>query len=246
MRPDTIEKALEFVHEEMNTLYLQQRNDRAPDRKPQSQHQVSLKFSYGYKPPVQMTPTMPRSFNLPPPKPIAMPEPSRPFMSQAQQSVPIWKNQSPQYLGPSRTQQMFSSPPPNYRPQTQNFKMPGPRPTASNVPQPMSGVSHYVPKPFTPRAPHDWSKSGNLPLSNYFKSRELNYNNFDDRSHNYYGDCYIDNDYYPQEYFEYPDYVREYAYEQPQCTDSFTIEEVENAPSAENEDIQKAPKSNRD
>lgn len=34
MRPGTIEKALEYVHEEQSTLYLQQRNEHLPERKP--------------------------------------------------------------------------------------------------------------------------------------------------------------------------------------------------------------------
>lgn len=247
MRPDTIEKALEFVHEEMNTLYLQQRNDHVPDRK--TQPQVSPKIPYGFMPPIHVAPPTPRPSNLQPPGSFNMPGPSRPPMLQGQHPVPIWRNQPPQNRGPTRTQQMFSSPPPNYIPQGQVFRMPGPRPTTSNTPHPMSGVSHYVAKPFAPRASHDWSKSGNPPPSNYFRTREFNFNDFNDQlQYDNYSDYFV-SDYYPQEYFEYPIYAypSEYVYEQPQRTDSYVIvEEVKDpTPSAEKEDFQKDPKSDK-
>lgn len=245
MRPDTIEKALEFVHEEINTLYLQQRNDHGPEKKPQPQHQVSPKPFYGFKPPFFAAPTAPRSFNLPP-RPFNMPGQSRPFTHQVQQPVPIWRNQPPQYRGPTRTQQMFGSPVPENRPQAQESKTPNPRPTTSSTPQPMSGVSHYVARPFAPRAPHDWSRAGNPPPSNYFRVREFNYNDFNDQlQYEYYNDYFNNVEYYPHEYFDYNNYVYPSEYEQPQFTDSYVIEEVKDVQSPEKEDFQKAPISDK-
>ncbi|CAH1634756.1 unnamed protein product [Spodoptera littoralis] len=133
-----------------------QRNERAPEKKLQYQHQVSPRFSYGFKPPVQTAPPSAHPFTLSPPRPFNIPGPSRLFTPQTQQ--PLLRNQPPQYRGPSRTQQMFSAPPPNNGPQNV-FRMPGPKPSGSNLPQPMSGVSHYVAKPFAPRPTHDWSRA---------------------------------------------------------------------------------------
>lgn len=50
MRPETIEKALEFVQEELNIMYLQQRNDVT---KPHSAPKLNKSFNMpvGYKPP---------------------------------------------------------------------------------------------------------------------------------------------------------------------------------------------------
>lgn len=250
MRPDTIEKALEFVHEEMNTLYLQQRNEHVPERKPQHQHQVSQKFSYGLTPPVNSPSQRPFNFN----KPFNMPGPSRTFTPQFQQPVPFWKPQppqGPQFRGPSRTQQMFSAQPSNYNPRSQVFKTAGPRPSTSNTAQPMSGVSPYVAKPFVPRTQHDWSKSGNPPVSNYFKSKEVNFSDYSDPFYEYnscYEDCYSNdyNDYYS--HYEYPDYtVSNYynSYEPPQIAEIYPVDEATGNPSKENEDFQKVDKSEK-
>lgn len=100
MRPETIEKALEFVHEELNILYMQRRNE-----------------------------------------------------------------QSPVVSGPL----------------------------------PMSGVIPYVANPLSIRQLHDWTKHGNPPPSNYFKTRELNFNDLYDQQ-DYYDD-YGDHD----TYYYYPD-----------------------------------------
>lgn len=109
MRPESIEKALEFVHEEQNVLYMQQRSSIFPDRKMATQFQ-----------PISSKPL--QGFNVPPPKPLTfnnMPGPSRtqfgqPMMPQG----PQWRpNFNPQNQGgPSRTQQMFRAAPPSYNP----------------------------------------------------------------------------------------------------------------------------------
>lgn len=59
----------------------------------------------------------------------------------------------------------------------------------------MSGVQNFTPKalPHTNMlTSHDWSKSGNPPPNNYFKTREANINDcvsYDDYC-SYYSDCY--------------------------------------------------------
>lgn len=226
MRPDTIEKALEFVHEEVNTLYLQRRNDNFSEKKnilPHGQMVQPFKFQNTQVSP----PPRPPMFNTP--------GPSR----QLPQRVPIWRPpQNPQYRGPSRTQQVFGAQLPNYRPNTNVFKLP-PRssvPDAINTVKPMSGVSHYVSKPMPFRG-HDWSKFGNPPPTNYFKSREANFNYFYNEptydSPEYYCDApgsdYIS---YNEEYYNYE--PQPYYYE-PNYSDVVVEEcpEENSAPSCE-------------
>lgn len=148
MRPDTIEKALEFVQEELNTMYLQQRSD------PPRSH-------YNARNAPAMTPFLPQ------PRPLAfqnhlpfqpVPQNSKfaPAPRQAFRHNPIQMMQ-PQPRMPTRIQQMFSAPPPNYNPRSNVFKLP-PRNFNQNQnnqdrqgPQPMSGVSHFVSKALPPR-----------------------------------------------------------------------------------------------
>lgn len=61
----------------------------------------------------------------------------------------------------------------------------------------MSGVSNFVSKPLPPRLTgHDWQRQGNPPPTNYFKSREVNFN-----------ETYEDYDqYYPEYYYDQYDY----------------------------------------
>lgn len=266
MRPDTIEQALEFVQEEMNTLYLQQRNDHLPDRKLQSTSSINQpKFSYSL--PSNNNFAMPKSFNFLPPKPINlpgpmrpfnMPGPSRPFNAQPQRPMQIWKPQTPLYNGPSRTQQMFSAPPPNYRAQSNTFKLPQRNPgfqshsNANPAPQPMSGVSHYVTKPFPQRTPHDWSRFGNPPPSNYFKTRELNFNEFYDQQYQYdYYNNYDDYYYYQHDYYDYPDFTYGAFYDHqsycPEYVPATVVEETQDeSPCANtNEDFQETSKSDK-
>lgn len=210
MRPDTIEKALEFVHEEMNTLYLQQRNEQLPIKKvsPQVPTQPMKPFNPVMSPmPMNTSTPMQRPFNF------NMPGPSRPnVVMHSQRPQIMWRpnfNQSPQFQGPSRTQQMFGAHPPNNNGQNNAFRtQPNsqPRvPNANDTPKPMSGVSHYVARPMQMRG-HDWSRSGNPPPSNYFRSRELNLN-----------ECY-EHPYFEPYYDDgYQDYNCGVYYEQPDC-----------------------------
>lgn len=191
MRPESIEIALEFVHEEMNTMYMQQRNERPS----------SSSFN-----PLAPVSVPSRAFNL------------KPLNTQASRPMLGWKPQMPFNRGQSRTQQIFNAPPPNYRAQGQGFRMPQPaygyQPPRQSGPQPMSGVSHYVTKPFSPRPFHDWTKQGNPPPSNYFKTREINLNDYYDQQYydDYYGDHHDENSFYG--YNEYPEHNSNILYEQ--------------------------------
>lgn len=262
MRPDTIEKALEFVHEEMNTLYLQQRNDNLPDKKFQSTSSFNQpRLSYNTPAPVALPP---RPFSFQPPRPFNMPGPSRPFNmpaiagpskqfpAQPQRPMHIWKPQQPLQTGPTRTQQMFAAPPPNYRPQNNVFRMPQKSPNiqsnnANNASTPMSGVSHYVTKPMPMRTPHDWSRFGNPPPSNYFKSREINFN----ESYDNYGQYEPYNDYYDvyqQDYYEYPDFAcapYEHQYYYQEYVPVSVEEAQDEVPPTGNEDFQQTSKSEK-
>lgn len=214
MRPRSIEQALEFVQEEMNILYLQQRNnDHTSDKKTPSMlvHQPPPKPLYN--PPIYMPPNKPFTFNM------QMPGPSRPNPVQMPQHPQHWRPfpvQPQMQRGPTRTQQMFRALPPSYNPQNNAFKMPYrnnnsfPSNSQSQAPKPMSGVSHFVPKHLPPSG-HDWRKFGNPPPSNYFKTREMNYN----LCHDYEYGPYCEN---------YSDYYRddpECYYENGECSDNY-------------------------
>lgn len=220
MRPATIEKALEYVHEENNTIYLQSRNDNHSERK-----HNQLPAFVGYRPS-----TIP---NQPAPRPYSynMHGPSKPFVMPQQ---PSWKPHFNQVrpAGPSRTMQIFRAAPPNYNPNQNNFQM-TPKPFQNNQPRPMSGVSHFVTKPLPPTnalSGHDWYKSGNPPPTNYFKTREMNFSECVDNSS--YDDYYY-NEYYEPYYGDESDC--QYAYE---CEPSYaSIQEhvVEHPQSSRND-----------
>lgn len=229
MRPETMEKALEFVQEELNTLYLQQRNEGGARPKevhhsPQHSHMLPLNNFV----PKQV------QFQLPTRQPLFnMAGPFRPQMPP--QSFHGYRPAFPSHLqpprGPTRTQQIMRTPPQNYNPQHNSFRMPmhNQQPSsfnnANNHPRPMSGVSHFVTKTLPPtRTLHDWSKFGNPPPSNYFKTRELNFNEFDhglDDYYNYDGYAEYDQGYYAYEHPEIVDY-QEYPY-----TETATVEEID-------------------
>lgn len=191
MRPERIEKALEFVQEEQNVVYLQQRGSQIPDKKLQPQIM-----------PHRQLPAPP-GFHMPQSRPFAfnMPGPSRgPFGQPMPPQAPVpWRSNAnhQNQAGPSRTQQVFRALPPNYNPNNAFKVVPRNIAPQGNFQQarPMSGVSHFVPRQLPPsNAPrgHDWTKSGNPPTSNYFGNRELNYNDCS----NYYGYAEYDTDYY--------------------------------------------------
>lgn len=266
MRPDTIEQALELVHDEMNTLYLQQMNEHLPDRRLQqstSSFNQPNKLSYSLPQPVALS-QQPRSFNFVPQKPFNMsgpsrpfnmPGPSRPYMTQPQRPMQIWKPQTPLHSGPTRTQQMFAAPPPNYRNQSNVFKLPqNNSQSAGYTPRPMSGVSHFVSKPMPLRG-HDWTRSGNPPPSNYFKSREMNFNMCDDYPYTYDYDSYFNVETYPEnyqlDYYGQPDTYYDYNSDQFQQqpadynypSNVSVIEEPQENASSNDEDFQKICKS---
>lgn len=190
MRPPTIEKALEFVQEELNVMYLQQREF----PKVQASHRVTPQSS-------SVTFAPPRAHNFPTPVPNwpspmgqrpAGPAP-QPFKFPAPHPV------QHQQRMPTNTQRMFSAPPPNYNPRSNVFRLP-PRNNVPQGPQPMSGVQRFTPKPLPPtNAPvfHDWRQAGNPPASNYFRTREMNMNEcaaYNDSYYDYY--CEPDYNYY--------------------------------------------------
>lgn len=230
MRPDTMEKALEYVQEELNTLYMQQRSDCVPSKK--DAHQI---FNANFNLPLNnFVPKQP-TFNIPGPskQPVAnLPGPSR-FQPMYTPPNPSWRPNVPQFQqtrGPSRVQQMFRAPPPNYNPHSNVFRMPvrpqQPNQNFNNTPRPMSGVSHFVPKPL-PMTGHDWRRSGNPPPSSYFKTREVNMNEFncDYEYEPYYDHNYAD---YYQECNNYEPYEEYYPnYEQYSYTETPVVEELD-------------------
>lgn len=239
MRPNTIEKALEYVQEELNTIYLQQRNDNLP--------KINTN-AYNYKPPVHNpmpNAHVPRPFAFNMPKFSNMPPP--PQHRFAYNSNP---HQPPRM--PTRTQQMFSAPVPNYNPRSNVFRVPY-RPT-NNFSKPMSGVSHFAPRVLAPNA-HDWSKQGNPPPSNYFKTRDVNVNECDTYYNNYYDyPEFCEPTYDPAYYYDARDTHRDYendynmnfAYEQPQPELNDDCEQLEEKPqpsTSRDQDFQLALKS---
>lgn len=201
MRPDTIEKALEYVQEEMNIMYLAQRNE-GPVRN-QFPH-VTNKI-----PPASFTNPMmslPKPFVLPPfaqqvshwQRPIAQPSPMQFRSNNAQ-----YNNSNRM---PTRTQQMFRAPPPNYNANSNAFRLPQRSNFSNNfTPKPMSGVQHFVSKPM-PLTGHDWRRHGNPPPTNYFKSRDVNVNDCWTYDNNFdYHNCTA-----PYDYDSYTDYGPNY------------------------------------
>lgn len=213
MRPDSVEKALEYVQEELNVMYLQNRNESVEKRlhlppapKPLPMAPVPMQVFKPFNFPMQQAPS---NFKFPP-----------------QQSKPHFTNAPVSYrpIGmPSRTQQIFRAQPPNYNPQQNRFQFPPRQEAGSN---PMSGVSHYISKDRPPMGQisgHDWRKYGNPPPSNYFKTREMNMNEFND-ANNYY--CY-----YP-DYYEYNEPGECYYVANPEYFDTepshYVINEIPN------------------
>uniref|UniRef100_A0A1E1WP53 Retrotransposon gag domain-containing protein n=1 Tax=Pectinophora gossypiella TaxID=13191 RepID=A0A1E1WP53_PECGO len=239
MRPPTIEKALEFVQEELNALYLQQRNDSLPKA------QLQGKPTPTFLPPVPVPVHKP--FNMPPQpfKFYSPPQQHMRFNPQPQNPLP----------GPSRTQQMFRALPPNYNPRSNVFRLPQRNP----VPTPMSGVQHFTPRNL-PLTGHDWRRHGNPPPTNYFKTREVNVNECatDYDNYYYYPDYYsdmtyqptYDNDYYNsyQNYTQYDDnYNLPCLYEETSPADVtvLTDEKDETTTPSVGENFQETPNTKR-
>lgn len=226
MRPESIEKALEYVHDELNVMYLQQRNNSLPERRPHVSHTM----------PTAMPPAPHKLFNSSAAHTSHWPGPNQFYF---QGKSPNYTNQQPfnqfnrgnnqAYNIPSRTQQMFRAPPPNYNPQQNKFSLP-PQNRFNNQhgPKPMSGVSHYVAKPMPSFQGRDWRTHGNPPPNNYFKARDINLNEclaYDDAYYPYYTPDYYD---YPS----YPEYVQDcndIPYEEYDPQYDPRVEEIPNA-----------------
>lgn len=204
MRPCSIEKALEYVQEELNVMYLHQRHE-SPKVPPNFKLNIPT-------PPISYIPQpRPQAFQAPMPNwPMnagprvnqSQPQPFKfnPPQNQFRFNPP--QNQSP-FRMPTRTQQMLRALPPNYNPQSNVFRLPPRNNHPQNSgPKPMSGVQHFMPKtlPHTSMTGHDWFKSGNPPPTNYLKSRDMNVH-----------ECAPYEEYYPEYYHEpecyYPQYV---------------------------------------
>jgi hypothetical protein len=252
MRPETIEKALEFVQEELNVMYLQQRNSGLsrpnilPYTNPKPQSNFMPTMPYNNQPafrthtnhapaqrPFAFSPMTMQQRPLPPPQ-----------QAHGQFRPPTYP---PRHM-PSRTQQMFGAPPPNYSAHSNAFRLPPKNQYPNPGPKPMSGVSHFAPKPLPPSG-WNWMRQGNPPPSNYFKSRDVNVNEFynlDDIY--YYPECHYDyNDSY-----QYYDYTNDcanyneycYDYNQPsELTEEDDSKPVEALQASTSEDFPKASTS---
>lgn len=213
MRPSSMEKALELVHEEVNTIYLQQRNAYIPEK------WTPYQALSTHRPPTLPTRPILNWANQRPQQSFALPLQRQP-----------WEPNNPNRI-PTRTEQIFSAPPPNYRAQSNMFRLPPRHPMPNqgpSMPRPMSGVSHFDTRPMPLRG-HDFFKQGNPPPGNYFKSREMNFNDVYD----YYNYDSNENDQY---YYNESDYTKS-DYEQ--CTEpgysNYTVEET----TSENTDNEK-------
>lgn len=187
MRPDTIEKALEYVQEELNVMYLQERSEVSKS--------TTQKNSNPATPHTNTNPVPPRNNNFAVPipnwpnpigiRPNQLPPP-QPFRFN-----PNFVNQHSQNRMPNRTQQIFRAVPQTYNAQSNMFRLPprnNPAQNQNQGPKPMSGVQPFTPRPML--SGHNWQNSGNPPPTNYFKHREMNMN-----------ECAsYDSSYYPTEY----------------------------------------------
>lgn len=221
MRPESMEKALQFVQEELNTVYMQQRNEGSTSRR-----ELHPPTQQNYNLPLNNFMPKPAAFNMPMRQPnFNMPGPSRPHPMQPQ-AFQSWKpNHHPQMQPPrglTRTQQIMRAPPQNYNPQSNVFRMPNrfqPPVQQQNHPRPMSGVSHFAPKNLPPTGRQDLRNFVNPPPSNYFKAREINFNEFGQEYDDYYNYDYgypdFDQDYYTQDQLEYFYYEEQYPYSEP-------------------------------
>lgn len=175
MRPESIEKALEYVQEELNVIYLQQRVDVKVQQSPRMTTQFP---NVGILPPRPNYQPQAGNWQVPigqrPPPPAPQPFKFNP--------VPA----PPQNRMPSRTQQMFRALPPNYNPRSNVFRLqPRNNPPFNSGPKPMSGVQHYAPR-VLPSA-----------SNNFYKSQEMHINEcapYDYES--YYSGYYAEPEYY--------------------------------------------------
>lgn len=174
MRPPTLEKALEFAQEELNIIYLQNKNSTAATN---SARLHNLNNS--------------KSFNNVPFK----------FTNEHSNFVPMQQNFNYRTLhqGPSKTQQAFRALPRSNMstgfkipPRQQQHQQLQHRQFAQLGPQPMSGISYPRARTLPPTQRHDWNRHNNQhPTNNH---REVNFNEHDD--------FYYDNDNYENDNYE--------------------------------------------
>lgn len=252
MRPETIEKALEFVHEETNTMYLQSRNDNLSDKKSSARMPPNQQNETNHKMPLHpnnlLVPFKHNPFNMPGPfRPQGSQFMPRPWPSQHQFGMPFNPNNM-QPRGPTRTQQVFGAPPPNNNQGGSGFRVP-PRNLypPSNGPKPMSGVSHFVPRPLPATNSWNWALQGNPPPSNYLKTRDVNVNecsNYGEDYDYYYPD--LSDYFYDQDYFYFNDCTY-YDQVTPERTDGTNDKDkpgtADQQQPSTSRDFQKAPKS---
>lgn len=224
MRPPTIEKALEYVQEELNTMYMHSRYEGLKAHKtvtstPSTTHHTFTPHTH--------LASFPMNSNWP--VPVAQ-KPFRPY------AHPFKFNDAHQHQKlPTHTQRMFRAQPPNYNPNSHMFRLPprnnftqGPN-QINRHPQPMSGVSNFVTRPLPPTqhklTGHDWQKQGNPPPKNYFKTREINYNEAYGDDYDSYEYCNDYEQYYTSD--EYAEYPYNYDTTYPNYTDSPTTSQIE-------------------
>ena len=241
MRPESIEKAHEFVQEEMNILYLQQRNDGSqkthptPHRfmpPPHMQAMAQRPFSTQNPMPSWPTPVVQRSMQNP------MQPSKQPFQFAPPQQPPPFRPkpyqlQQPQFRMPTRTQQIFGAPLPNYNPGSKVFRLP-PR-NQEQYPKPMSGVSFSNPRQLPP-----------TPGNNPFRP-QVNFNEFSGYpNHDYYYDQYTELEYTDNNdytYNDFPDYMTNetYAYE----AEPNQVQHEDVASTSQEQDFYKSTKSTK-
>lgn len=175
MRPPTLEKALEFAQEELNIIYMQNKN-------------------FYPRKITQQTPTF-RTNNF---NPFLNKQISQQSHMNNSQMLPHLNNKP--YQGPSRTQQMFRALPRSNM--STGFRIPH-RETlhtqhqrqVSNQThgQPMSGISHPKARTLPPTSmkPNDWRRQGQYHSPNDYK--EINTNEYDNCNDVNYYDTFVDN-----------------------------------------------------
>ncbi|XP_045768365.1 uncharacterized protein LOC123869487 [Maniola jurtina] len=192
MRPDSIEKALEFVQEELNATYMQSRNESFNDRKHATPKPLTAN-------PMVFPSPIPKAFHS---SPFVPPMQKQvPLQPQQQQPLPWRQNQvgQPNQHHPTRTQQMFRAPPPNYNPKSNLFRLP-PR-NQNQFQKPMSGVVNYTPKQLPPT--NFYNRGFTPQLNNYPRETNVHEFNFHENYYDDYPDYYFD----PEPYDYYATYT---------------------------------------
>lgn len=251
MRPDSIEKALEFVQEELNATYMQNRNESFNERKhttPKSIQALPTVFS----PP-------PKAFNFP--TATFMPSTQKQILHQPQQQQQLQSSRlnqvsAPFHQQPTRTQQIFRALPPNYNPNSNAFRLP-PR-NQNQFQRPMSGIVNYIPKQLPPTnfnsrllAPQQINRqqASNFP-------REMNFHEsyFQDYDYNDDPEYYCDPEFYyynPTHFTDYPEHsydmntINAQQYNETDLVRNTDSDEQSYSTNEPISDFQKAPKSKK-